>query len=85
MSEMGNTDRQELERWANNRVECNRLPFRHRERAMPKFRQMRTLPKCASVHANVNNHFNSQRHLVDRQSYKIPRSAASAEWQTGMA
>ena len=28
-----------------------------------------------------HNHFNSERHLVDRQTYKIRRSAALAEWQ----
>ena len=26
-----------------------------------------TLQKFASVHANVHNHFNQERHLVDRQ------------------
>nr|WP_246616963.1 hypothetical protein [Sphingomonas yunnanensis] len=45
---------------------------------MLRFRQMRTLQKFASVHANVHNHL---RHLVDRQTYKQRRSAALAEWQ----
>ncbi|MGD9473364.1 MAG: hypothetical protein AB7G24_14770, partial [Novosphingobium sp.] len=52
-----------------------------RERAMQRFRQMRSLQKFASVHASIHNHFNSERHLVDRQTYKIRRSAAYAEWQ----
>ncbi len=34
MSELGNRDRQEVGRWANNRVENSHLPFRRRERAM---------------------------------------------------
>jgi putative transposase len=42
---------------------------------------MKTLQKFASVHATVHNHFNQERHLVDRQTYKIRRSAALAEWQ----
>jgi len=42
---------------------------------------MRSLQKFASVHANVHNHFNLERHLVDRQTYKQLRSAALAEWQ----
>ena len=42
---------------------------------------MKTLQKFASVHANVHNHFNTERHLVDRPTYKILRSAALAEWQ----
>ena len=43
---------------------------------------MKTLQKFASVHANVHNHFNSERHLVDRPTYKALRSAALAEWQS---
>ncbi len=51
------------------------------ERAMLRFRQMKSLQKFASVHASISNHFQSQRHLVDRQTYKTLRSAALAEWQ----
>jgi putative transposase len=72
-------------RWANNRVENSHLPFRRRERAMLRFRQMKTLQKFASVHANVHNHFNLDSHLTDRQTYKIARSAALAEWQNLIA
>ena len=81
MNELGNAEKQEIGRWANNRVENSHLPFRRRERAMLRFRQMKTLQKFASVHANVHNHFNLERHLVDRQTYKTRRSAALAEWQ----
>ena len=85
MTELGNADKQEVGRHANNRVENSHLPFRRRERAMLRFRQMKTLQKFASVHANVHNHFNHERHLVSRQEYKTRRSAALAEWQTLMA
>ncbi|MEO6359561.1 MAG: IS6 family transposase [Sphingomicrobium sp.] len=81
MTELGNSDKQEVGRWANNRVENSHLSFRRRERAMLRFRRMGCLQKFASVHANVHNHFNSERHLVDRQTYKLRRSAALAEWQ----
>ena len=81
MNELGNAEKQGVGRCANNRVENSHLPFRRRERAMLRFRQMRTLQKFASVHANVHNHFNHERHLVDRQTYKQRRSAALAEWQ----
>ncbi len=64
-----------------NRAENSRLPFRLRQRAMPRFRHIKSLQKFASVHANVHNHFNSQRHLINRQTYKTARSAALAEWQ----
>ena len=52
---------------------------------MLKFRRMSCLQKFASVHANVHNHFNQERHLVDRATYKTRRSAALAEWQNLMA
>ena len=52
---------------------------------MLRFRQMKLLQKFASLHANIHNHFNSQRHLVDRQTYKTARSAALTEWQTLVA
>ena len=81
MSELGNVDIQEVGRWANNRVENSHLSFRRRERSMLRFRRMKTLQKFASVHANVQNHFNTERHLIDRQTYKHRRAAALAEWQ----
>lgn len=52
---------------------------------MLRFRHMKSLQKFASVHTDVHNHFNSQRHLIDRQTHKAVRSAASAEWQNLMA
>ena len=85
MNELGNSDKQEVGRWANNRIENSHLPFRRRERAMLRFRQVKSLQKFASVHANVHNHFNQQRHLVDRQTYKDRRSAALVEWQSVMS
>ena len=85
MSELGNQDRQEIGRWANNRVENSHLPFRRRERVMQRFKRMKSLQKFASVHANVHNHFSSDRHLTDRKTYKSIRSAALAEWQSLMA
>ena len=81
MTELGNRDRQEVGRWANNRVENSPLPFRRRELAMLRFRQMKTLQKSASVHANIHNHFNLDHPLVDHQTYKERRSAVSAERQ----
>ena len=85
MVELGNEDKQEVGRHANNRVENSHPPFRRRERAMLRFRQMKTLQKFASVHANIATHFNQERHLVSRQEYKQRRSAALAEWQSLMA
>ena len=36
---------------------------------------MKSLQKFTSVHASVHNHFNKDRHLTDRETYKANRSA----------
>ena len=82
MREIGNLDRQEMGCWLNNRAENAHLPFRRRERAMLRFRQMKSLQKFASVHASISNHFSLERHLVDRKTFKERRSAAGAERQS---
>lgn len=82
MRALGNADRQEVGRHANNRAENSHLPFRRRERAMLRFRQMKTLQKFASVHDSLHNHFNQERNLVDRQTFKQRRSAAMTEWKS---
>jgi putative transposase len=79
MRDLGNEQKQETGRWANNRVENSHLPFRRRERAMLRFRRRKTLQKFASVRANVHNHFNLERYIVDRQTFKERRSTALAE------
>jgi putative transposase len=68
LTAMGIRDLQETGRWTNNRAENSHLPFRRRERAMLRFRRMRTLQKFASVHASVHNHFNEERALCSRQN-----------------
>jgi putative transposase len=77
MNELGNDEKQEVGRWANNRVENSHLPFRRREQAMLRFRKMKTRQKFAPVH----NHFSLERHLIDRQTYRERRSAALAACQ----
>ncbi len=72
---------QETDRWANNRAENSHLPFRRRERAMLRFRRMRSLQKFATVHASVCNHFNQERSLSKRNDFKLNRTAALAEWR----
>ncbi len=71
MKVIGNADKQETDRRLNNRAENShplpssglpanheKGPFRRRERAMLRFRRMRSLQKFVSVHASVYNHFN---------------------------
>jgi putative transposase len=73
--------RQECGGWLNNRAENSHQPFRRRESAMAKFRDVKTLQKFASVHASVYNHFYLDRHLNCRDVFKQNRSAALAEWR----
>lgn len=80
MTTIGIARRQDCGRWLNNRAENSHQPFRRREGAMAKFRDIKTLQKFASVHASIRNHFNLDRHLVPRDLYKQNRSAALAEW-----
>ena len=84
MKEIGGTHRQEVGRWLNNRAENSHQPFRRRERAMERFRRMKTLQKFAAVHGTVHNHFNQERHLISRDLYRQRRSAALAEWRAVM-
>src|SRR5271156_5066529 len=85
MKEIGAADRHEVGGRLNNRAENSHQPFRRRERSMQRFRNVKTLQKFSSVHAQVYNHFNQERHLVTREIYKQRRSAALAEWGTVMA
>ncbi len=81
MKVIGNVANQECGRWLNNRAENSHQPFRRRERAMAKFRDMKTLQKFAAAHASIHNHFNHDRHLNPRDIFKRNRSAALAEWR----
>ncbi len=81
MKEIGILERQDCARWLNNRAENSHQPFRRRECAMARFRDIKTLQKFASVHASIHNHFNQDRHLNRRDIFKQNRSATLAEWR----
>ena len=81
MKVIGNEGCQETRRWLNNRAENSHQPFRRREGAMARFRDIKTLQKFASVHASIYNHFNHQRHLNRRDTFKQARATALAEWR----
>lgn len=50
MKVIGNVEKQEVGRWKNIWAENSHLPFRGRERAMLRFRRMRSLKKLVSAH-----------------------------------
>jgi putative transposase len=81
MKEISAGDRHEVGGRLNNRAENSHQPFRRRERAMQRFLSLKTLQKFSSVHAQVHNQFNQERHLVTRQFYKQRRSIALTEWR----
>ncbi len=47
---------------------------------MLRFRQMQSLQKFAAVHGSIHNHFNQDRHLSSRLTFKERRAAALTEW-----
>ena len=81
MREIGNAEKQVTGRYLNNRIENSHLPFRRRERAMSRFRRMRSLQQFVAVHSSVFNHFNHERSLSKRDQFKLNRTAALAEWR----
>jgi len=78
--EIGIADKQLCGGRANNRCENSHLPFRRRERAMQRFKTVAALQKFTSYHAQIYNHFNHERHLEGRQSFKQKRTTALTEW-----
>ena len=48
---------------------------------MLRFRGMRSLQKFASMHSSSHNHFNLDRHLNSRTSFKTQRDAALLQWR----
>lgn len=79
--DLGASDRQSTGRRTNNRAENAHLPLRRRERAMLRFRRMRSLQKFAVAHASVCNHVNQERRLSSRDVFERNRAAALAEWR----
>ena len=81
MKVIGNAACQETGGRLNNRAENSHQPFRRREKAMSKFRDIGTLQKFTSIQASIHNLFNLERHLNRRDIFKHDRAAALAEWR----
>ena len=81
LRDLGLPDNRETGRWLNNRAENSHQPFRRRERAMLRFRRMRSLQKFVAVHSSVHNLFNAERALTSRDIFKANRTAALTEWR----
>ena len=80
MRELGNLERREMGRWMNNRVENSHLPFRRRERAMLRFRQMKTLQNSPRFmpHCTTTSTRNAISSIV-----RHSRSVVPPRWRRG--
>jgi putative transposase len=81
LKDLGLPDERETGQWLNNRAENSHQPFPRRERAMLRFRRMRSLQKFAAVHSSIHNLFNAERTLSSRDNFKASRTAALTEWR----
>ncbi|WP_133487912.1 IS6 family transposase [Aliiroseovarius marinus] len=72
--------RHETGQYENNQSENSHLHFRRRERAMCRFRSMRSLQKFTSIHAAIFNQFSHQRHLETRIRFKELRAQSLTDW-----
>ncbi len=78
---LGAINMRETGLWLNNRAKNSHQLFRRREQAMLRFRRMRSLQKFAALHGSIHNHFNQERTLISRQSFKDRRTAALTAWR----
>jgi putative transposase len=76
LKDLGLPDDRETGRWLNNRAENSHQPFRRQERAMLRFRSMRSLQKFVAVHSSIHNLFNAERAISSRDNLKATRTAA---------
>jgi len=72
---------QNTQQYLNNQVENSHLHFRRRERGMNKFRSMKSLQKFISIQSIFQNHFNHQRHLETRETFKTLRQNSVNSWR----
>ena len=78
---IGAIDKRDTGRSLNNRAENSHQPFRRRERAMLRFRQMRSPQKFTALHGSINDHFTQERHLASRGIFTDRRTAALNAWR----
>jgi len=67
--------------YLNNFCENSHLTFRRKERSMQGFKSRVTLQTFTSIHSQIYNHFNHQRHLQRRAIFKNLRNESLAEWR----
>jgi len=81
LCEIGYNGYHETGQYQNNQCENSHLHFRRRERAMCRFRSMRSLQKFTSIQCQFHNHLQHQRHFETRQDFKKIRDQSLSDWQ----
>jgi putative transposase len=84
-SELGLSARHQQGLRTNNRAENSHQPVRRREFKMQRFKSPGSAQRFLSVHAAVQNTFNTQRHLTSRNALRILRGEAFDIWRTATA
>ncbi|THD59284.1 IS6 family transposase [Phenylobacterium sp.] len=69
----------------NNRAENSHLPIRRRERKMQRFKSAASAQRFLTTHAAIYNTFNTQTHLVSRNTLRLFRGGAQAAWNAATA
>lgn len=69
----------------NNRAENSHLPVRRRKRKMHRFKFQGQAQRFVSTHSAIYNTFNTQRHLVSRNTRRKFRSVAMTDWNATSA
>jgi len=84
-AELGLSARHEQGLRKNNRAENSHQPTRRRERKMQRFKSPGSAQRFLSVHAAVQNTFNTQRHLTSRRTLRALRGNAFETWRAATA
>ena len=68
-----------------NRAEVSHPPVRRRERTMQRFKSPGAVQSFLSLHSDVYNTFNMQRHLISRRTLRAFRAEAMTQWRAATA
>ena len=79
--DMNLSSEHDASQYANNRAENSHQPVRRRERKMQRFPSPGSAQRFLSTHSAVYNLFNTQRHLISRNTNKQFRQNAFTEWR----
>ncbi len=68
------------DQYENNKIENSHLHFRRREKVMNRFRSIGSLQKFIHLQSTFQDHFNHERHLEKRDTFKNLRQSSLNAW-----